>query len=489
MPTNFPGAVDTFTNPTEFDDLDTPGVLHDEQHINANDAIEAVESWAITHDADASAHGTYGAVGGANEWADDQTVLGVLKGYRDTFGTFDNAVVASLIGNRTSAPTTQVMGTTDPSATTERGSVTLFCDNTTRVPTLTSASTTFTATSVVFGLGVDVSGVEVGMIVDAGTKSGLVTAVDSATRTLTIGGGWRLSGGATTAPADGTTAIVNRVNKVWAGNFIGRKTDAATLDLSIAVMEVGVETDKDDAATGLDMRGVDGGGTSYSWGIDVVSIPAAGRPTIAYNARGNFQYHFAASGAFDALFIAHKQFDISGFTPRAAFFDFDSEAEVSFRAIKTVLSKSVVAAYYNAETYPRIKMTVDSLWFGAGATDVDCRLYRNDVDQIRSDSSLLSDIDLAARFGGAAQVVVGAQGPGGEAGAIFGSAQDVVFYREAANVAALGADDVLKTGRAVTGSRPAAATVGEGAQFYDTTLDIPIWSDGTNWRNAAGTVV
>lgn len=41
----------------------------------------------------------------------------------------------------------------------------------------------------------------------------------------------------------------------------------------------------------------------------------------------------------------------------------------------------------------------------------------------------------------------------------------------------------------VTGSRPAAATAGVGTQFYDTTLTKPIWSDGTNWRDAAGTIV
>lgn len=40
-----------------------------------------------------------------------------------------------------------------------------------------------------------------------------------------------------------------------------------------------------------------------------------------------------------------------------------------------------------------------------------------------------------------------------------------------------------------TGSRPSAASAGKGSQGYDTTLNIPIWSDGTNWRNAAGTIV
>lgn len=74
-------------------------------------------------------------------------------------------------------------------------------------------------------------------------------------------------------------------------------------------------------------------------------------------------------------------------------------------------------------------------------------------------------------------------GPGGS------TAVDTTLERSAANVLSLGSDDVLKTGKNVTGSRPSAATVGEGAQFYDTTLHKPIWSDGTNWRDAAGTVV
>jgi hypothetical protein len=40
-----------------------------------------------------------------------------------------------------------------------------------------------------------------------------------------------------------------------------------------------------------------------------------------------------------------------------------------------------------------------------------------------------------------------------------------------------------------TAARPAPADVGVGSQGYDTDLHKPIWSDGTNWRDAAGTVV
>lgn len=40
-----------------------------------------------------------------------------------------------------------------------------------------------------------------------------------------------------------------------------------------------------------------------------------------------------------------------------------------------------------------------------------------------------------------------------------------------------------------TGSRPSAATVGAGAVVFDTTLNKPVWSDGTTWRDATGTAV
>lgn len=47
----------------------------------------------------------------------------------------------------------------------------------------------------------------------------------------------------------------------------------------------------------------------------------------------------------------------------------------------------------------------------------------------------------------------------------------------------------LQSGTGVTGSRPSASTCGAGAMWYDTTLSKPIWSDGTVWRDAAGTAV
>lgn len=44
MPSNYPNQIDAFTNPGVSDNLDTPGVLHTDQHANANDAIEAIET-------------------------------------------------------------------------------------------------------------------------------------------------------------------------------------------------------------------------------------------------------------------------------------------------------------------------------------------------------------------------------------------------------------------------------------------------------------
>ena len=45
MPTNFPTSVDNFTNPTANDSLNLPS--HSTQHANANDAIEAIESFIL----------------------------------------------------------------------------------------------------------------------------------------------------------------------------------------------------------------------------------------------------------------------------------------------------------------------------------------------------------------------------------------------------------------------------------------------------------
>ena len=44
MPTNFPTLLDEFSNPSGADAQSSAPVLHSAQHVNANDAIEALQA-------------------------------------------------------------------------------------------------------------------------------------------------------------------------------------------------------------------------------------------------------------------------------------------------------------------------------------------------------------------------------------------------------------------------------------------------------------
>ena len=44
MATNYPNALDAFTNPTSTDTLDSATVPHASQHTDINDAVEAIEA-------------------------------------------------------------------------------------------------------------------------------------------------------------------------------------------------------------------------------------------------------------------------------------------------------------------------------------------------------------------------------------------------------------------------------------------------------------
>lgn len=57
MATAFPTSLDSFTNPTANSKTTDPGVVHSEQHANANDAIEALQAKVgITASAVTSSH-------------------------------------------------------------------------------------------------------------------------------------------------------------------------------------------------------------------------------------------------------------------------------------------------------------------------------------------------------------------------------------------------------------------------------------------------
>lgn len=66
-----------------------------------------------------------------------------------------------------------------------------------------------------------------------------------------------------------------------------------------------------------------------------------------------------------------------------------------------------------------------------------------------------------------------------------GFVPDARLYRSAAGT--LTADAAFRPGRYAT--RPSAATVGAGAMIYDTTIEKPIWSNGTVWKDATGATV
>lgn len=74
----------------------------------------------------------------------------------------------------------------------------------------------------------------------------------------------------------------------------------------------------------------------------------------------------------------------------------------------------------------------------------------------------------------------------GQSGVYYGIGATQVNDGAVMQLARYGA---VRTGAAATGSRPPASGYSAGAQWFDTTLSKPIWSDGTVWRDAAGTAV
>jgi hypothetical protein len=49
--------------------------------------------------------------------------------------------------------------------------------------------------------------------------------------------------------------------------------------------------------------------------------------------------------------------------------------------------------------------------------------------------------------------------------------------------------ELLRLQHGITSARPSAATLGPGGIWYDETLGLPIFSDGNDWRDAAGNIV
>lgn len=121
--------------------------------------------------------------------------------------------------------------------------------------------------------------------------------------------------------------------------------------------------------------------------------------------------------------------------------------------------------------------------WGGGAIGSDSVLNIGDPNRRQRFHRLDLTAEMFCHLGEAGQVYVG------DGVVAWGGDFDVELRRTAAGSLSMAGTQTFKTGQAATASRPSAATRGKGAQFYDTTLNRPIWSDGVTWRDAAGTAV
>lgn len=156
---------------------------------------------------------------------------------------------------------------------------------------------------------------------------------------------------------------------------------------------------------------------------------------------------------------------------------------------------AIVRGRVVGDTQHRVILTAGGeLLIGTGAGATDNRIWRAGVailgvdGEVRAHVAGSSSSGFGIRVSGFGalsmslkpnQILMG----GGTA------AQDCLIERTGISIMALGADDTLKMGRNTTANRPNPASVGQGAQFFDTTLNQPIWSNGTIWLDASGAAV
>ncbi len=69
------------------------------------------------------------------------------------------------------------------------------------------------------------------------------------------------------------------------------------------------------------------------------------------------------------------------------------------------------------------------------------------------------------------------------------ASSDVVLQRSSAGVWGMTTGNAFRVPSFTTATRPAASSIPAGGSIYDSTLGKPIWSTGSQWRDAAGTVV
>lgn len=134
-------------------------------------------------------------------------------------------------------------------------------------------------------------------------------------------------------------------------------------------------------------------------------------------------------------------------------------------------------ATYTLDVVGSVGLTGTVFWSG------DTNLYRNAAGVLKTDSYLISAIELVARHNGAGQVQIGNAGPAGQAGLQLGSAGDVNLYRLAAGSLASGSHLTVgrfaAAGAAIDASKPVivgtSTSSGNGAHL----------TNGGTWTNVS----
>src|SRR5690349_20846594 len=94
MSTDYPGAIDSLSNPSGSNYLDDGGVSHATQHANANDAIEAIETKVGTGSSTPAAGKVLRSTGaGASAWGQVDVTTDIA--------TFTSADLRALLSDET----------------------------------------------------------------------------------------------------------------------------------------------------------------------------------------------------------------------------------------------------------------------------------------------------------------------------------------------------------------------------------------------------
>lgn len=94
----------------------------------------------------------------------------------------------------------------------------------------------------------------------------------------------------------------------------------------------------------------------------------------------------------------------------------------------------ILDSYVSGDTAERFSLTVGGVHgWGSGAIAQDTNLYREAADVLHTDDSFVAVGEVQAARGLATQIAMGAKGPAGESGIVFGSAVDTNLYRAGAN--------------------------------------------------------